>query len=72
MAAAQVLPVIEAIHNNEADRVKRRQAVDSVLGTMGSEGELPSAVTLGLMEAYVDGRLTMKELVDTILANVRR
>jgi hypothetical protein len=38
---------------------------------MGAEGELPSEKTLALMEEYVDGRLTMTELVNTILANAR-
>lgn len=71
MAAAQVLPLTEAGPNDYAERLKRRQAVDSVLGTMGAEGELPSEMTLGLMEEYVDGRMTMSQLVDVIFATAR-
>jgi len=71
MAAAQILPLVEVAPLHDSDRQNRRQAVDSVLGTMGAEGELPSAKTLALMEEYVNGRMTMNELVDTIFANVR-
>jgi hypothetical protein len=71
MAAAQILPLVEVAPLNEGTRLKRRQEVDSVLGTMGAEGELPSAQTLALMEEYVDGRMTITELVDTIFANAR-
>jgi hypothetical protein len=71
MAAAQILPLVEVALLHEANRLKRRQAVDSVLGTMGAEGELPSTKTLALMEEYVDGHITMTELVDTIFANAR-
>jgi hypothetical protein len=71
MAAAQVLPLPAVDSNDQADRLKRRQAVNSVLGTMGAEGELPSTKTLKLMEKYVDGRLTMSELVATIFKNAR-
>jgi len=71
MAAAQIFPLVEAATLHATDRFKRRQTVDSVLGTMGAEGELPSAKTLALMEEYVDGRITMAELIDTIFVNAR-
>jgi hypothetical protein len=71
MAATQALSIFEATLPAEHDRLKRRQAVDSVLGTMGAEGELPSTKTLALIEEYVDGHMTMTQLVDTIFANAR-
>jgi hypothetical protein len=71
MAAAQVLPSLEASSFDLSQRSEGQQAIDSVLGTMGAEGELPSAATIALMHRYVDGHMTMTELAETIFANAR-
>jgi hypothetical protein len=71
MAAAQILPAFEAAPYDLSKRSERQEAVDSVLGTMAAEGELPSEETIALMQRYVDGHMTMAELTETIFANAR-
>jgi hypothetical protein len=72
MVAAQVIPVPGVRSFDPSSRSDRQDAVDSVLGTMGAEGELPSAETIALMQRFVDGDMGMNELVETIFANARR
>ena len=72
MAATQVAPVPEVIVFDESKRNDRQQAVDSVLGTMAAEGELPSSETIELMQKFVEGHVSMHELVETIFANARK
>lgn len=72
MAAAQVVPVPAVAAFDESKRNDRQQAVDSVLGTMAAEGELPSSETIGLMQKFVEGHVSMHELVETIFANARK
>jgi hypothetical protein len=72
MAAAQVVPVSEITVFDGSKRNDRQQAVDSVLGTMAAEGELPSSETIELMQKFVQGHVSMHELVETIFTNARK
>jgi Antitoxin VbhA len=71
MAATQVVPFSGVVSFDVSKRTDRQDAVDSVLGTMGAEGELPSEETIALMHKFVDGEIEMNELVETIFANAR-
>lgn len=72
MAAAQVISFPDVIAYDASSRSDRQDAVDSVLGTMAAEGELPSEETIALMQKFVDGQIEMHQLVETIFANARR
>jgi hypothetical protein len=68
MAATQALPVVEATLPAEHDRLKRRQAVDSVLGTTLAEGVSPGPQVIALSERYVAGEITLQELGTAVRA----
>ncbi len=72
MAAAQVISFPDVATFDASSRSDRQDAVDSVLGTMAAEGELPSEETIALMQKFIDGQIEMQELVETIFANARR
>jgi len=72
MAAAQVLPVRAVPPFDESSRIERQQAVDSVLGTMGAEGEPPSEQALSIMQQFVDGEISLAEMSQAILDHANR
>ena len=71
MAAAQVVSFPEVASFDASSRLDRQEAVDSVLGTMAAEGELPSEETIALMQKFIDGEIEMHQLVETIFSNAR-
>lgn len=68
MAAAQVLPVFELPPAADAQRARRRQIVDSALGTTLAEGVSPGAEVIAIAERYVAGEMTLQELGTTVRA----
>ena len=72
MAAAQVLPVRAVPLFDECSRIERQQAVDSILGTMGAEGEPPSERALSIMQQFVDGEITLAQMSQAILDHANR
>lgn len=71
MAAAQVVSFPDVSSFDVSSRPDRQDAVDSVLGTMAAEGELPSEETIALMQEFIDGHIEMDQLVEMIFANAR-
>jgi hypothetical protein len=72
MVAVQVISFPDVATFDASSRPDRQDAVDSVLGTMAAEGELPSEETIALMQKFIDGEIEMHQLVETIFANARR
>ena len=72
MAATQVAPVPEIIVFDESNPVDRQAIIDSVLGTMGAEGEMPSDATLVFMHKFIIGEMTHDEMSEAILAHATR
>ncbi len=72
MAATQVAPVPEIIVFDESNPVDRQAIIDSVLGTMGAEGEMPSDAALAFMHKFIIGEMTHDEMSEAILAHATR
>jgi hypothetical protein len=72
MAAAHVLPVCETVSYDLSNMADRQAAVDSVLGTMGAEGELPSDQTQAIMKRFVDGEISLDEMSNSIFEHATR
>jgi hypothetical protein len=70
MAAAQVLPLPNSL--NDSLRADRQAMIDSVLGTMGAEGEPPSAEAQTIMQSFVAGDITLDEMSEAILLHATR
>jgi hypothetical protein len=62
MAAAQMLPISHLSPAAEAQRAKRRQIIDSALGTTLAEGVSPGPEVIALSERYVAGEISLREL----------
>lgn len=72
MAATQVVPVTEVVVFDESKAADRQAMIDSVLGTMGAEGEAPSDDALGFMHKFIIGEMTHDEMSEAILAHATR
>lgn len=72
MAATQAIPVSALAPLDESIRLERQQAVDSVLGTMGAEGEPPSEQALSLMQQFIDGEISLDQMSQAILDHANR
>ena len=72
MAATHVLPVSVAAPLDESSRLERQQAVDSILGTMGAEGEPPSEQALSIMQQFIDGEISLAQMSQAILEHANR
>jgi hypothetical protein len=72
MAAAQVLPLSVAVEFDPSSLADRKAMVDSVLGTMGAEGEPPSDEAQRLMQSFIAGEITMDEMSEAVLAHAHR
>jgi len=72
MAAATAISVPEVVSYNTTKPADRQAIVDSVLGTMGAEGELPSEQTQAFMKRFVAGEMTLNEMSDAIFAHANR
>ena len=70
--AAKSYPLTEHVSYDLSDRVDRQEIVDSVLGTMGAEGEPPSDEARALMQKFVEGDITLDEMSNSILAHAAR
>jgi len=68
VATAQVLPISHLSPAAEAQRAKRRQIIDSALGTTLAEGVSPGPEVIALSERYVAGEITLQELGTTVRA----
>ena len=68
MAAAQVLPISDLSPAAEAQRAKRRQIIDSALGTTLAEGVSPGPEVIALSERYVAGEISLQELGKSVRA----
>jgi hypothetical protein len=72
MAATHVLPVSVAAPLDESSRLERQQAVDSILGTMGAEGEPPSEQALSIMQQFIEGEISLAQMSQAILDHANR
>jgi len=72
MAAAQVLPLSEVAAYDTSVQADRQAMIDSVLGTMGAEGELPSEETQAVMKSFVRGELDFDEMSRAVFAHATR
>jgi len=72
MAAAQVVPIPDLVNFDESLPEDRQAMIDSVLGTMGAEGEPPSSEALAFMQSFVAGNITLDEMSEAILAHATR
>ncbi len=72
MATAQVLPVSATVSYDLSSMADRQAAVDSVLGTMGAEGELPSDQAQTIMKRFVDGEISLDEMSKSIFEHATR
>ncbi len=72
MAAVQALRVLDVVTYDTTKLADRQAIVSSVLGTMGTEGELPSDQTQVFMNSFVAGEMTLNETSDAIFAHARR
>jgi hypothetical protein len=72
MAAAQVVSFSDVAVLDQSERSDRQAMIDSVLGTMGAEGEPPSKQALAYMQSFIEGNLTLDEMSEAILAHARR
>ena len=70
--ATQSYPLTDPVSFDLSDRADRQEMVDSVLGTMGAEGEPPSDEARALMQKFVEGDITLDEMSDAILAHAAR
>jgi hypothetical protein len=68
MAAAQVVPVSELPPAAEAQRARRRQIIDSALGTTLAEGVSPGPEVIALSERYIAGEISLQELGNSVRA----
>ena len=72
MAAAQVVSVSAVTAFDESKPADRQAMIDSVLGTMGAEGETPSGAALAFMHKFIIGEMTHNEMSEAILAHATR
>ena len=72
MAAAQVISFPDVAVLDQSRRSDRQDMIDSVLGTMGAEGEPPSEQALAYMQSFIEGNITLDEMSEAILAHARR
>jgi hypothetical protein len=51
---------------SEAEKLRRRQSNEDVLGTHAMEGLFPDATTLSLLNRFAEGELTREQLSQAI------
>jgi hypothetical protein len=72
MAAAQMITSVETCMYDESIQSDRQAMIDSVLGTMGAEGEPPSQEALRIMQNFVSGDISLDQMSEEILAHATR
>ncbi len=72
MAATQVIPVSNSVEYDLSSAIDRQAMVDSVLGTMGAEGEPPSEEAQALMRRFVLGEISLDEMSNSIFEHATR
>ena len=72
MAAAQVAPLLTQTQPKFETADDRRATMNSVLGTMTAEGEMPSKFALSCTEQYVAGEITFEQWNKAVLDHAFR